>query len=77
MGRSILLQLSDIGKKYGYKLTIVKTDLRDYGIPQKRTRTLYFFYKDFLYFNKPNIDTPDLIDYLNQKPVTRGDDISC
>lgn len=41
----VLNKLKDYGQKYGYSFTIYKTDTRLHGIPQRRVRTFFFFWK--------------------------------
>lgn len=43
-GKPVADALFEIGKKYGYSFTIVKTDTQLHGIPQRRVRTFYFFW---------------------------------
>lgn len=38
-------KLKEFGKKYGYAFTIYKTDTQLHGIPQRRIRTFFFFWK--------------------------------
>lgn len=38
-------RLRELGKKYGYAFTIYKTDTQLHGIPQRRVRTFFFFWK--------------------------------
>ena len=38
-------KLKELGKKYGYAFTIYKTDTQLHGIPQRRVRTFFFFWK--------------------------------
>lgn len=52
-------KLRAFGKKYGYSFTIYKTDTRLHGIPQRRVRTFFFFWKgDYCpimeYYNNPS-----------------------
>lgn len=44
IGQPVLMNLREIGKKYGYSFSIVKTSTILHGIPQKRPRTFYFFW---------------------------------
>ena len=39
-------KLREYADKYGYSFTIYKTDTRLHGIPQRRIRTFFFFWKD-------------------------------
>jgi len=45
-GSGVVDKLKLIGKKYGYTLSLYKTCNSQFGVPQKRMRTFYFFWKD-------------------------------
>lgn len=52
-------KLREYADKYGYSFTIYKTDTRLHGIPQRRVRTFFFFWKgdncpEMEYFNNPS-----------------------
>lgn len=70
-GRPVAERLAQIGRKYGYSYSMMKTDTFDHGIPQHRQRTFFFFWKSSTapiigyHVNKP----PTLIEYLKQAPV--------
>ena len=44
-GHKVRDSLAAIGKKFGYSFTVYKTNSILHGIPQKRPRTFYFFWK--------------------------------
>ena len=51
-------KLREFADKYGYSFTIYKTDTRLHGLPQRRVRTFFFFWKgdkcpEMEYFNNP------------------------
>lgn len=69
-GVGVVNKFKEMGEKYGYSLSLIKTDTFLHGIPQHRHRTFYFFWKDseapiLEYYKR---DTPDLLTYLNQVP---------
>lgn len=52
-------KLREYANKYGYSFTIYKTDTRLHGIPQRRVRTFFFFWKgdhcpEMEYYNNPS-----------------------
>jgi len=69
-GEGVKNKLIEVGKKYGYTFSIIKTDSRLHGLPQRRQRTFYFFWRDtnppiFKHIERPY--TP-LIEYLRDIP---------
>ena len=59
-------RLYEYGCQYGYSFTIYKTDTRLHGIPQRRVRTFFFFWKgDYCpimeYYNKPVLPFEEFI----------------
>ncbi|MFW6283338.1 MAG: DNA cytosine methyltransferase [Minisyncoccales bacterium] len=42
-GKPVREKLYNISKKFGYKLSILNTDTRLHGIPQRRIRTYFIF----------------------------------
>merc|ERR1719416_317928 len=44
MGEAVVDGLIEVGKKFGYSFSIVKTNSELHGLPQKRIRTFYFFW---------------------------------
>ena len=70
MGAKVVERLREIGKRYGYSFSVVKTDTYLHGIPQHRMRTFYFFWKDseapILGYHKRQ--APMLDEYLLQVP---------
>ena len=52
-------KLREFADKYGYSFTIYKTDTRLHGLPQRRVRTFFFFWKgdkcpEMEYYNHPS-----------------------
>jgi len=45
---NIGLKLNELAEKYGYRFLIIKTNTELHGIPQRRVRTFYFFFKDYI-----------------------------
>jgi site-specific DNA-cytosine methylase len=70
MGEKVVENLRAIGEEFGYSFSMIKTDTYLHGIPQHRTRTFYFFWKDseapLLNYHKTQ--APMLEEYLNQVP---------
>jgi len=70
MGEGVVERLKEIGRKYGYSFSLIKTNTELHGIPQRRIRTFYFFW------NTPTVpllnwkfrEKKNLIDYLNEIP---------
>jgi len=63
-------KLKDLALKYGYTFSLYKTDTQRHGIPQRRVRTFYFFWRDtnpplLNYFNQP---MPTFADYIKEIP---------
>jgi site-specific DNA-cytosine methylase len=63
-------KLKELALKYGYTFSLYKTDTQKHGIPQRRVRTFYFFWRDsnppvLNYFNKP---MPRFADYIREIP---------
>lgn len=56
LNEKVLNKLRAYGEKYGYAFTIYKTDTRLHGIPQRRIRTFFFFWKS---------ETCPIMDYYN------------
>ena len=71
-GASILVdKLVTIGKDHGYSFSMVKTDSLLHGLPQRRVRTFYFFWKSVTVpmLAWKSTPAPRLIDYLAQIPL--------
>lgn len=66
MGSGVVKRLSEIAKQYKYSFSLVKTDTSLHGIPQKRRRTFYFFWKsdEAPLINWYNRDVKVLDDFL-------------
>jgi site-specific DNA-cytosine methylase len=66
IGTTVRNQLINIGRKYGYTMTLYKTKSLLHGVPQVRDRTFYFFWKGnktplLHYYNTPYTKIEDLI----------------
>ena len=67
-GKIVRKRLNEIASKNGYTFMIYKTKSLDHGLPQYRSRTFYFFFKEqgkipeFSYFNKEMRPIEDLLD---------------
>lgn len=72
LGKGVRDRLREIGLKYGYSFSIVKTDSYLHGIPQHRKRTFYFFWKGknapILEWYERSSTAKDLIPYLEEVP---------
>lgn len=69
-GQKVVDNLIEIGKEFGYSFSLYKTNSIYHGIPQKRERTFYFFWKDD---NAPYLDWyrreyKELAEYLKEIP---------
>lgn len=70
MGAEVAEKLAAIGREYGYSFSMMKTNAKEHGLPQNRSRTFYFFWKSDVapligYYRRP---CPLLVDYLKQVP---------
>jgi len=70
LGKGVADKLYEIGKRHGYAFSIIKTSTAFHGIPQKRVRSFYFFWKAD---TAPILEwitreTPSLEEYLAQAP---------
>jgi site-specific DNA-cytosine methylase len=71
MGEGVANKLKEIGEKYGYSFSLIKTNTELHGIPQRRIRTFYFFW------NTPTVpmlnwkfrEKKSLLEYLNEIPI--------
>jgi site-specific DNA-cytosine methylase len=70
MGLGMVERLKTIAKDNGYSLSIYKTSTHFHGIPQRRMRTFYFFWKSETapLMNWYNREMTSLEDYLNEIP---------
>jgi len=72
LGKGVRDNLREIGLKYGYSFSIVKTNTYLHGIPQQRTRTFYFFWKSknapILEWFERDDSAKDLSEYLEEIP---------
>ena len=57
----------ELGLEHGYTFSLMKTNTELHGIPQKRIRTFYFFWKSptvpLLHYKK-NLPTKNFAEYL-------------
>ena len=69
-GTKVKNNLIEIGKKYGYTFSIVKTNSLKHGIPQKRVRSFYFFWRDTNppIFTEINKESKTLKDFIKDIP---------
>ena len=44
-GRDLVMKLKLIGQRFGYSFSLVKTNSELHGLPQRRVRTFYFFWR--------------------------------
>lgn len=44
-GRPVAEKIAEIGRKYGYSYSMIKTNAMEHGLPQNRQRTFYFLWK--------------------------------
>mgnify|MGYP001226444832 CR=1 FL=1 len=63
-------KLKGLARDNGYTFSLYKTDTQRHGIPQRRVRTFYFFWRDtnpplLNYFNKP---AKSFADYIKEVP---------
>jgi len=70
MGKGVRNKLYEIGKKNGYSFSVIKTSTDLHGIPQRRPRSFYFFWKGKRapLLNWYKSTTPTLEDYLDMIP---------
>ena len=71
-GKPVVKRLVEIGKKYGYCFAIYRTDTKFHGLPQRRSRCFYYFFKGeeaplMDYFRKPW--ATGVADFLKQIPA--------
>ena len=69
-GSYVREKLIEIGKEYGYTFSLYKTNCKMHGIPQRRVRTFYFFWRDtnpaiLDYYDR---DCPTFVEHLSQIP---------
>jgi site-specific DNA-cytosine methylase len=71
-GAGVAKNLEDIAKKWGYSFSLMKTNSLLHGVPQRRERTFYFFWKsetaplmNFIVKEKKH-----LVDFLREIPKT-------
>jgi len=75
IGEPVIEKLNKIAEEFGYSTSIVKTSTHLHGIPQKRSRSFFYFwdslYAPFVkYYNKK---TNDLATYLNENVNDNSD----
>ena len=61
LGSGVVKKLISIGEKFGYSFSLIKTDTILHGIPQRRTRSFYFFWKD---------SEAPVLNYVEKQPVS-------
>lgn len=59
-GEPVVDKLYKIAEKYNYSFSVIKTDTRLHGVPQRRVRTFYFFWKS---------KTAPILDYYKRDMV--------
>lgn len=66
-GQPVVKKLVEIGKKYGYSFSVYKTSTMKHGLPQKRDRCFYFFWKGnkIPVINFYDRERPTLKEYLS------------
>lgn len=71
LGKEVADKLYEIGKERGYSFSLIRTNTALHGIPQRRIRTFYFFWKsDFApVMNYYKRDHKHYIDYLKEIPT--------
>lgn len=74
VGVDFLERLKKLAFSRGYSLSLVKTDSRLHGLPQRRMRTFYFIWDSERapILNWYNRERPTLAEYLNQIPPDTG-----
>lgn len=70
MGEGVVEKLKEIAEKYDYSFSMYKTNTIYHGVPQKRERTFYFFWKDeyapvFKHYRR---ERKDIEEYLQEVP---------
>lgn len=70
MGAGVVERLREIGEKFGYSFSLIKTNTFLHGIPQNRIRSFYFFWKDSEapLFDYKLKESPTLETYLSEIP---------
>ena len=71
LGSDLVAELARIGKEYGYACSLYMTCTSQHGLPQKRKRTFYFFWKSGVVSRLEWVDQghPDLKEFLDLIPV--------
>ena len=69
-GEKVVVMLREIASNYGYSFSLLKTNTELHGLPQKRIRTFYFFWKSPTapILNWINNPSPTLVEYLRRIP---------
>ena len=69
-GKDLVDKLREIGKENGYSFSMVKTNTELHGVPQRRVRTFYFFWKSptVPLLNWKRIPHKSLTNYLAEIP---------
>jgi len=78
-GKPVADKLAEIAKEFGYSFSLMKTNSLMHGVPQKRERTFFFFWKaeSAPILNYVSKDRKHLIDFLREIPddAYRNEDI--
>lgn len=66
LGEGVVEKLREIAEKYDYSFSLIKTNTMLHGLPQKRERTFYFFWKSehAPIMNYHYKDQPDYVEFL-------------
>jgi site-specific DNA-cytosine methylase len=74
VGVGVVENMKKIGKKYGYSLSLVKTNSISHRTPQNRSRTFYFFWKSKTapILNNQIYPVLDFVEFING---AKGDDL--
>ena len=69
-GEKVVFKLKQIADKFGYSFTLLKTNSELHGLPQKRIRTFYFFWKSSKapLLTWKQTSPPPLLAYLKEIP---------
>ena len=70
LGEGVVEKLRKIGEHYGYSFSVMKTSTEFHGIPQRRVRTFYFFWRSptvpmMTWYRR---ERKNFIDYLKEIP---------
>lgn len=80
-GKKIRERIRSIGAEHGYSMSVIKTKSLTHGLPQIRTRSFYFFWKEtsapiFNYYERPYTKIEDLLNGVKSNfqtdPINKG-----